>query len=286
MSRLEARSRRLLRAYPQPYRTERGEEILATLIEAAPAGRNWPTAREAWSLITCGLRVRAARNRQLPLLTNLRLAALLATAIWLTQSVSSYVELAHSEFMMHQWLGSVQFGLCALAACMVIASAWFWRRGVTVAFALAVIVILVLASQQVGGFFVADDTVPPLVLAALAMGKVRPPRCWLWIPVVAVIAQPPGAPFIPYFSIPWSLFNFFPLAPAVFLALLAITVLWFAVDPRPLIAFGLYLEAMCVRDTADRMGTATAGQAVAIALLAAVLAGATLRARRRVGNGM
>jgi hypothetical protein len=177
----------------------------------------------------------------------------------------------------------VQSGLCALAACMVIASAWFWRRGVTVALALAVIAILVLASRQVGGLFVADDTIPPLVLAALAMGKVRPPRCWLWIPVVAVIAQPPGVPFI---NIPWLLFNFFPLAPVVFLALLAITVLWFAADARPLIAFGLYLEAMCVRDTADAMGTAGAGQAVAIALLAAVLAGATLRARRRVGTGL
>jgi hypothetical protein len=283
MSRLETRSRRLLRAYPQPYRTERGEEILATLIEAAPAGRNWPTAREAWSLITCGLRVRAARNRQLPLLTNLRLAALLATAIWLTQSVSNYAEFAHIQFTMHQWLSSVLFGLCALAACMVIASAWFWGRGVTVALALAVIAIVVLASQQVGGFFVADDTVPPLVLAALAMGKVRPPRCWLWIPVVAVIAQPPGVPFI---NIPWSLFYFFPLAPIVFLALLAITVVWYAADARPLIALGLYLEAMCVRDTADAMGTAGAGQAVAIALLAAVLAGATLRARRRAGTGL
>jgi hypothetical protein len=101
MSRLEARSRRLLRAYPQPYRTERGEEIHATLIEAAPAGRNWPTAREAWSLVTCGLRVRAARNRQLPLLTNLRLAVLLATTIWLTQSVSTYAEVAHMQFVMH-----------------------------------------------------------------------------------------------------------------------------------------------------------------------------------------
>jgi len=217
MSRLEARSRRLLRAYPQRYRTERGEEILATMIEAAPADRDWPTAREAWSLITCGLRVRSARNRRLPLRTNLRLAALLAAAIWLTQSVSAYVEIAHLQFVAHQWLSSVLFGLCALAACLVIASAWFWRRGITVALALAVIVLLVLASQQVGGFLVADDTVPPLLLAALAMGKVRPPRCWLWIPAVAIIAQQPAVPFIPYISVPsisvpWSLFNFFPLA--------------------------------------------------------------------------
>jgi hypothetical protein len=76
-----------------------------------------------------------------------------------------------------------------------------------------------------------------------------------------------------------------PLVPVAFLALLAITVLWFAADARPLIAFGLFLEATCVRNIADGLGTATAGPAVAIALLAAALAGATLRARRRPGTG-
>jgi hypothetical protein len=59
-----------------------------------------------------------------------------------------------------------------------------------------------------------------------------------------------------------------PLVPVAFLALLAITVLWFAADARPLIAFGLFLESTCVRNIADGLGTATAGPAVAIALLA------------------
>ena len=66
MSRLESRCRLLLRAYPQPYRTERGAEILATVLDAAPAGRSWPPAREAWSLVTGGLPARAAGNRRLP----------------------------------------------------------------------------------------------------------------------------------------------------------------------------------------------------------------------------
>jgi hypothetical protein len=288
MSRLESRTRLLLHAYPQPYRAERGEEILATLLEVAPDGRNWPTARESWWLTVWGMRVRAARNRQLPLLTNLRLAALVASAIWLIQSVSTYVDLARDEVMTNQLLGAVLFGLCALVACLAIVSAWFWRRGVTVALAVLVLAVLALASQQVGGLFTADQTVPPLALAALAMGKVRPPRCWLWIPAVAIIVQPPGIPFIPYVAIPGPLFNFFPLDPLVFLALLVLTVLWFVADARPLIAFGLYLEVICVLGTADAMqgtGAATASQAVVIALLAAVLAGASLRARRGAATG-
>jgi hypothetical protein len=66
MSRLESRARHLLSAYPQPYRSERGEEILATVLEAAPAGRDRPTAREALSLIACGLSVRPPGTASCP----------------------------------------------------------------------------------------------------------------------------------------------------------------------------------------------------------------------------
>jgi len=44
---LERRARALLRAYPAEYRRERGEEIIGTLLEAAPwrPVRRGPTAR-------------------------------------------------------------------------------------------------------------------------------------------------------------------------------------------------------------------------------------------------
>ena len=55
---LERRCRLLLRAYPAWYRRERAEEMLGTLLEASPAGRNWPSVRDARALAIGGLRVR------------------------------------------------------------------------------------------------------------------------------------------------------------------------------------------------------------------------------------
>jgi hypothetical protein len=46
MSALEWRCRWLLRAYPAWYRSERGEEMPGTLMEASPAGRRWPSPRD------------------------------------------------------------------------------------------------------------------------------------------------------------------------------------------------------------------------------------------------
>ena len=58
MTRLERRSRLLLRAYPGWYRRERADEMLGTLLEASPPGRSWPSFRDARGLIIGGLRVR------------------------------------------------------------------------------------------------------------------------------------------------------------------------------------------------------------------------------------
>ncbi|WP_433360378.1 hypothetical protein ACQPZX_26620 [Actinoplanes sp. CA-142083] len=58
MSRLDARYRLLLRAYP-PGR--RRAELLDTLMEAAPASRHIPTLREAANLLRHGLRARLGR---------------------------------------------------------------------------------------------------------------------------------------------------------------------------------------------------------------------------------
>ncbi|MEH1124432.1 hypothetical protein [Micromonospora sp. CPCC 206061] len=55
---LARRYRRLLFCYP---RTHRRDELLATLLDAAPPGRTRPTAREAANLIRHGLRARLGR---------------------------------------------------------------------------------------------------------------------------------------------------------------------------------------------------------------------------------
>jgi hypothetical protein len=58
MSDLGHRYRRLLWAYPRAYRHARGEEIVTTLLDAAPADRTRPTGREAFDLLRGGLRYR------------------------------------------------------------------------------------------------------------------------------------------------------------------------------------------------------------------------------------
>jgi hypothetical protein len=196
--------------------------------------------------------------------------------------VDTYQGTAFEEVVTHQWLTAVPFVLCALAACLAIHSAWFWRRSVTAALALAVPAALVLASGQVGGLIGTNSVVPPLALAVLVIGKNRPPRSWLWIPAAVLIAQLPG--LLPYSIIWWWPLAFIPLPATVLLGGLVVTALWFVADARPMIAFCMFLEVICVIETVDAMpGTPTRQYAV-IALLPAVLAGAALLLRRRAST--
>ena len=91
---LERRARALLRAYPAEYRHGRAEEIIGTLLEAAPPGRSFPTAREAWSLIAGGRHARATRNGRLGVKANVRLALLLGISIYLSFYFGQTVALA------------------------------------------------------------------------------------------------------------------------------------------------------------------------------------------------
>jgi hypothetical protein len=287
MSRLESRCRWLLRAYPNPYRADRGEEILGTLLEAAPADRSWPPARDAWSLITGGLRVRAARNRQLPLAANLRLAGLLAAALQLGQSVASYLDYAIHRGTYYQMpaLSAALFAVCAVGACLAITSAWLWRRSVTVSLAMAVAAASALAcikAPYLGLLFDGRLIGPPLALAALAMGKARPPRCWLWMPGAFLIA---GLPAIFANSGGWFWPHTLTFFPAVFFGTLGLALLWFVTDARPAIALAMYIEGLFVLSIlaiapwlSDRPA---AGQVLIVALLAAAVAGAALRVRPR-----
>ena len=83
MNPLERRCRTLLRAYPRWYRRQRGDEMLATLLEASLPGQRWPSARDTRALIMGGLRVRATQDQRLTTAANLRLAAQLGAALTL-----------------------------------------------------------------------------------------------------------------------------------------------------------------------------------------------------------
>ncbi|UWP86457.1 hypothetical protein [Dactylosporangium fulvum] len=74
---LARRYRRRMFAYPRAYRRSRGDELLGTLLEAAPPGRTRPTLRETADLVRHGLRARIGR----PASRSVVLWAVLATVI-------------------------------------------------------------------------------------------------------------------------------------------------------------------------------------------------------------
>jgi hypothetical protein len=60
MNPLETSYRRLLHAYPVEWREERGEEMLAVLLESAPDHQTRPSVADALNLVANGLRTRIA----------------------------------------------------------------------------------------------------------------------------------------------------------------------------------------------------------------------------------
>ena len=194
---LERRARALLRAYPAEYRHGRAEEIIATVLEAAPPGRSFTAAREAWSLILGGRHARAARNRRPGVRTNVRLALLLG--------ISTYLGFAYSLMFATlaweapgggaSWLTNAEVAAGAATAL----APWLGSRAATTALAV------------LAGTFYAYDTYRELsaahgyatmapaanvtitvrllewlvvlaALAALSGVAARLPRSWLWVP--------------------------------------------------------------------------------------------------------
>jgi hypothetical protein len=117
-ARLERRARTLLRAYPADYRRDRAEELIGTLLEATPAGRSFPSARDARALIAGGARARAARNRRLTTTANLRLALLLGLSIFLAFNVNIFLAGQEAGYDGVRWL-AIAAGLLSVAAALV-----------------------------------------------------------------------------------------------------------------------------------------------------------------------
>lgn len=63
---LERGYRRLLAAYPQSFRREQEEEMLAVLMAGSPRGQRWPSLAEAVDLIRSGLGMRLRRAWSVP----------------------------------------------------------------------------------------------------------------------------------------------------------------------------------------------------------------------------
>jgi hypothetical protein len=240
---LERHTRALLRVYPAEYRHGRAEEIIGTLLEAAPPGRSMPSAREAWSLIAGGRHARAARNRRPGVKANVRLALLLGVSIYLS---FYFVPFAGSALGFAPGSGASWLTDTTLAAGAAVAVApWLGSRAAAavLAFSAGALVAYGDLSGSYGGAPIMSDAELLIVMAALAAlsgGPVRLPRSWLWLPGAFPLALVAGRLLSPRHA-PGSAHEWSLVLGA--LMLLAVVVLcWLVTDARP--AFALCLAVL------------------------------------------
>jgi hypothetical protein len=235
MTGLERGYRRLLRAYPAWYRRDRGEEIIDTLLAAAPQGRAWPSLRDSSALILGGLRVRAGQDRRLTTAVNLRLAVLFGIVLWLAGQSSNELSFA-SEGWLH-WVPAGQHGgyqaACGLGMLTAVGAAWFAPRAVAAAVSLITAVACTWPWQ--GPWWLPGQPALLAVLALLVLGKERMPRSWLWL-FGAEFAVGTLAGFAAYTLAQYSLNSW--LYGYLLVAGVAV-VLWAVIDARPAIAVGI-----------------------------------------------
>lgn len=147
-ARLESAYRRLLLAYPAAYRHARGEEILATLLAAAPSGRRRPPLAEAFNLVYHGIRTRARTTRRALAGPDAAEALALATLVSLTVAAAVAVALIVGVSLLGQpvfWRSQggypapVRVGVGLVLATIPAALGFLWAGRTRVARWLAVI---------------------------------------------------------------------------------------------------------------------------------------------------
>ncbi len=267
MTTLERHCRLLLRAYPAAYREDRGEEIIGTLLEATPAGRSWPLARDVRALAVGGLRARAALNRRLTTTANLRIAVLVGAAAYLAFSAVAYLRVGVLILTGPNAAHRVGWPALAVGVLVGVAVAMAWvssRRALPVTAALVAAVAVSLTGSwhhSLFGWPVAELACLA-VLALLAGRAERPGRSWLWA-VGLGAALPLVGSFVPRAGT---------LVFGILLVVLAIVgVLWVVIDARPAIAAAVFLLAFWLPSGIDNLASG-AGIAAGVPLLALVIA--------------
>ncbi len=243
MSPLERRCRSLLRAYPRWYRRQRGDEMLATLLEGSRPGQRWPSARDTRALIIGGLRVRATQDQRLTTAANLRLAAQLGAVLALltlvTGSLTTILLIWVHAYTLST--GVAQSLVCGLLGLAVVVAAWFGSRSVVAVLAAAT------AAAAAWGYWGSDKALAILpaglliMLAVLVYLGERLPRSWLWLAgawfgwnvlQALSVLEPLRFLYDPLVFVPW--------------IILGLVAGWAFVDARPAMAMAVYIACMYV----------------------------------------
>lgn len=220
---LERRYRRLLSAYPDSYRSERGDEIVTTLLDMSAPDRRWPASREIAAILVGAVRTHARHNRSRQAgqvwAGGLRMAALFLLA----QACSGAA--IHSGFdltnLTRQPAAETASFVAATLLCAIalvcVASGRYWPAVTAGAGALGLEMV---GSQAVGGggpsflFGPGEEFFYPLAIALIgcvALVAVRPPAggglAWLAAVPVAVVFLPNQFNPASYLQ-PWTAFAF------------------------------------------------------------------------------
>ena len=91
MTELERRYERLLRLYPAAYRQTRGAEMLAVLLDSAPADRRRPEWRQVRGLIVGALRIRAGAHERRSVGQSWRMALRTAALMLMMETLGVHV---------------------------------------------------------------------------------------------------------------------------------------------------------------------------------------------------
>ncbi len=198
MSPLERRYRALIELFPAEHRRAWGDDLLGTLLDAAPAGRAWPTALESFDLLLAAARAHAVAMRRQPLGEVLRsglvLAAFLLAALRLGGAARWSCGAAARWFQQGGLGGSegdsqaVQRLLAPLAAAPLLAvftvAVFAGRRRLALAATLGWMTVRAWDAATYGGplslSWVLQHALPPVIPLGLATLWLRPGRSLPW----------------------------------------------------------------------------------------------------------
>jgi hypothetical protein len=254
MTTLERRCRILLHVYPAAYRRDRAEEMLSTLFETTPHGRTWPLPRDTWALMLGGLRARGGQEHRLSTPGNLRLAALLGCAIFLSFTAVNYA--SYSVGYVYQPGPFLHWQPLTVSALILTAAVLPWLAGRTLVMLGAVAAGTATVAYDLSSQFpwhdlplspatsnataILEVLLPLAALALLAGGTERPPRLWLCLPglviALAVLAE---------YQAVASLLASRPFAgnhPYLWLVPFGIATAWIGIDARPVIGVASYFS--------------------------------------------